>query len=137
MPQGSTPRKYPQPYSSRHVIDNTADTNRKDEPAYMRNFSRFVHAIYSRQTPFSIGLLAHIKASFSSRNTRSSSRKSISAKSADERTSSGQTNASTKPRSPQDQAGFRTLGQDAGRSPTPLSTVPSDFEHIYHYSETS
>lgn len=149
------PRRYEQPYSSRHVIADTRDSIRSEDPSYIRNFPRFLHILYRKQTPFNSTILATTRHA-----TKSINRKSSSAKSPDIRrpatpteasntaslrqqqqqqgqislTQANQTSAQQQQQPPQ-QPGFKTLGQ-ANKSPTQMSAMPSDFEHIFHYSET-
>lgn len=47
-------RRYEQPYRSRHIINGTIDPLREDLPAYIKNFVRFLHNIYMKQTPFKV-----------------------------------------------------------------------------------
>lgn len=120
------PNKYAQPYSSRHVINNTKDFIRSEEPNYIRQFPRLLYALYKKQTPYAPA----------GANTNTSTRSPHEAS----------TNKSTGSRTPspvganQQQAAnqqFQTLGPNAGKSPSNnMSTMPSDFEHIFHYSET-
>lgn len=130
--QGS--KRYEQPYSSRHVIHNTTDSIRADEPTYIRSFPRFLNSIFKKQTPFTLVILAHIRtpnATFyhETRPTIGLAKKSVTPRSPDTPTLANK----------QIQQGFKTIGSVAHKSPTPppaqMTAVPSDFEHIYHYSE--
>ena len=134
MAPGSGSKKYEQPYSSRHVTENTADSIRADEPVFIRNFPRFLYALYKKQTPFTINLLTHIRSLRS--DNKSSSRKSVSTNSPREATDTP-ASPTVKQAQPQ-QPNFKTLGAGAGNAdnPSPMSSMPSDFEHIFHYSET-
>lgn len=137
MPSGTSGKRYEQPYSSRNVTQNTVDPIRRDEPSYIRNFVRFLHSVFIKQTPFDLRLLAHIRTpTFEKNETKSASRKSVGSKSPDNVNSAP--NAAKQPtRQQPQQTSFRTLGQNATKSPSPMSSMPSDFEHIFHYSETS
>lgn len=120
-------KRYVQPYNSRHVINNTTDSTRAEEQAYIKNFPRLLHALYRKQTPFNLNLLANVARSSrfgvqQDYKTRSSSRKSEPTRSA-ERTND---DLAITPKRNQQNTNFKTLA----------STVPSDFEHIFHYSET-
>jgi len=121
-------RKYDQPYSSRHVINNTCDSARNEEPIYIRHFPRFLHALYRRQTPVNSNLTLNPRSPSPLYEQKSKSRRSLASQSPDR--------ASTPGRVVQQQGNFKTLGQGTTKSPSPISTVPSDFEHIFHYSET-
>lgn len=128
-------KKYPQPYSSRHVISNTSDSVRADEPVYIRKFPRFLTALYNKQTPYNQNIVPSIRVAPSPEDEYTSSKKSLTSKSPI-RASSAQ------------QRSFKTLGQTSVsgktsqnnmitiKSPTQISAIPSDFEHIFHYSET-
>lgn len=119
-------KKYVQPYSSRYVTSNTVDPIRADEPPYIRNFPRFLYQIYEKQTAFSLTIMGTFKQA-NVRKSKSASRKSVSTRSPNVR---GQ----------QDQSGFRTMGQSERTTKSPqnaVAAVPSDFEHIFHYSEAN
>lgn len=125
----SNGKKYVQPYSSRHVVSNTHDSIRTDESSYIRNFPRLLHLLYRKQTPFHPAVLNTIKLL----SEKPVIRKSASAKTL-ERT---KTPSSQKTPHQQHQAGFKTIGKATTKSPTQqMSSIPSDFEHIFHYSET-
>lgn len=113
MMPGFINKRYAQPYGNKHIITDSTDTIREEDPPYIKNFPRFLHLLYRKQTPFSSDLLPHVK--IQTERSRSRSFKS-------------------------EKQGFRTITQNKdnneSRSPAPLSTVPSDFEHIFHYSET-
>lgn len=130
----SSRRRYEQPYRSKHVIYGTADSLRVEEPAYIKNFTRFVHALYKKQTPFHITILDYIRPPISL-DSRSVNKKQVSI-SPERVTRCTQASAQQRPDQQQQQAGFKTLGAKATKSPAPLSSMPSDFEHIFHYSET-
>lgn len=139
-------RRYEQPYSSKHVLHDTTDTIRAQEPAYIKNFPRFVHQLYKKQTPFNSIVLANLQAV--SRNKTNSSRGQVASRSvainreASNNVAGGRSQAhkSARQADPAHQAqpaGFQTLGQKTTKSPQQqMSSVPSDFEHIFHYSET-
>lgn len=129
----SSRRRYEQPYRSKHVIHGTADSLRVEEPAYIKNFTRFVHALYKKQTPFHITVLDFIRPPISL-DYRSVNRKQAST--SPERATRSPQVTPQQQRPDQQQAGFKTLGAKATKSPAPLSAMPSDFEHIFHYSET-
>lgn len=138
MTKGTGNKKYEQPYSSRHVIHNSYDSIRADEPAYIKNFPRFLHTLYKKQTPFSPNLLANMRPlSEHLRNEplRSTSKKSITADGPEERISSAKSPVSAVKHTKR-QTGLKTMTRTAKNSPTPISSMPSDFEHIFHYSET-
>lgn len=125
MSQGS--KRYEQPYSSRHVINKTTDSIRSEEPAYIKNFPKFVNLVYRRQPPFSVTQMNYIRqqntnSTHETKHSNTLTRKSIGNRSPDV--------------SPSRQQGFKTMGPTAHKSPTTqITAVPSDFEHIYHYSE--
>lgn len=115
-------KKYEQPYSSRCVTRNVEDSIRVDEAPYIKNFPYFLHLVYEKQTPFKLELLPYI----GSRNRPPSNSK---------RSQSGKVSPAKQASQPNS---FRTMGQEVlnEKSPTsPMPTVPSDFEHIFHYSE--
>lgn len=118
-------KRYEQPYSSKHVIHDTTDSIRADEPAYIKNFPRFLVNVYKKQTPFNTDILANIRPIINTTEPKSASRKSLATQSPERTIVSPPLPAAT----------FKTLAP-ATKSPSPLSTMPSDFEHIFHYSET-
>lgn len=139
-------KKYQQPYSSRHVQQNTRDSIRSQEPPYIKNFPRFLHIIYNRQTPYNSAILAAtrgaVKSAGKSRGSRSPSgngqdsrRRSPSEKSITTRNQQQQEQQPAQ-QDPQQSSGFKTLGAKAKSPTAAISTMPSDFEHIFHYSET-
>lgn len=145
MVQGVANRKYTQPYTSLHVIKNTPDPIRADEPAYIKNFPRFMNMIYKKQTPFHIDLLAHYRpphqvksntpTTMGAPTTLMESIKIV------EKTI--QSNKPTTIKSQQKQ-GFKTMAQNQqqelqqenSKNLNQVTALPSDFEHIFHYSET-
>lgn len=139
MTKGAGNKKYEQPYSSRHVIHNSYDSIRADEPAYIKNFPRFLHTLHKKQTPFSLNLLAYINPLSEhlkhERLRSSSSKKSVTAESPVEQISSAKSPTSAAKQAKKQRTGFKTMGQTTKKSPT-VSSMPSDFEHIFHYSET-
>lgn len=141
-------RRYEQPYSSRHVLNDTTDSIRAQEPAYIKNFPRFLHLLYRKQTPFNSIIMATIQQATTSRTKKSSSNRSPAhtraASPIKEASNTASLRKSLQQKSPKksesnqqtQHVGFQTLGQRAKKSPTQMSSVPSDFEHIFHYSET-
>lgn len=130
-------RRYEQPYRSKHVIYGTPDSLRAEEPTYIKNFSRFVHALYRKQTPFNPIILEHILPA-NSIDFKSTSRKTVSVSPERARTESPQRPSRQRlDQHHQQKPGFKTLGPKATKSPAPMSAMPSDFEHIFHYSDTS
>lgn len=162
-------RKYEQPYSSKHVIRDTVDGIRSQEPAYIKNFPRILHQLFRKQTPLSSTILMTLyqpvatdagnsssgKSPLTNRvqatstqskkfkSNTTSSRKSIRSKSPNQSSKQQQKQQSQPqneiPQASQQQkqpTGFQTLGGKTTKSQTQMSSVPSDFEHIFHYSET-
>lgn len=124
-------KKYAQPYCSKYVTTNTVDPIRSDEPPFIRNFPRFLYQLYERQTAFSLTFLN----TFKTRKSKSASRKSMSTTKSPRQKTQTQTQQ-------QQQPGFKTIGQanksNSTKSPTAsMPAIPSDFEHIFHYSEAS
>lgn len=140
MTKGIGNKKYEQPYSSRHVIHNSYDSIRAYEPAYIKNFPRFLHTLYKKQTPFSSNLLANVRP-LSEQLTRqeplqrSTSKKSVTADNSPQRVSSATTSPTSAMKLAKKQTGFKTITRST-KSPAAMSAMPSDFEHIFHYSET-
>lgn len=138
MSAGPHPKKYPQPYNSKHVINSTSDLIRNDEPLYIKKFPKFLSTLYRKQVQFTPQASGSNRPSPVAVTTedRSSSRKSLVV---------SPTNTISSSANQQQQTGFKTLGQIAAtnrniqittKSPTQMSAMPSDFEHIFHYSET-
>lgn len=125
-PRSQNHKKYEQPYSSRYVTRNIEDSARADEAPYIRNFTRFIHLVYRKQTPFQVELLPYL----AGKNVTSPVPKSNSKSISDKQASAKQV--------PDQQNSFRTMGPGAPKEKSPtntMTTMPSDFEHIFHYSE--
>lgn len=149
-------KRYEQPYRSQHVLHNTKDSLRAEEPNYVKEFPHTLHVLYKKQVPFNprrtpqskspARIPRPIKASMAqtakgpktpSYHTQpSTSRKS--AENTKSPTTNNNTNATTKESQYVQPNNFKTVGNAPSKSPsTPLSvSMPSDFEHIFHYSET-
>lgn len=139
-----TPKKYEQPYCSKHVVHNTKDAVRQNDPVFIRNFPRMLHLLYRKQTPFNSTVLNAMRQLGES---RSASRKSTSRGSPTSPKTSNEaagSNQKTTHLHQQQQyshpPNFKTLAPKSAKSPTPttnqqISAMPSDFEHIFHYSE--
>lgn len=146
MTQSPYTKKYPQPYSSSHVINNSSDgLIRADEPLYVRKFPKFLSKLYSKQVVFHPNNLPTVRIAASPTaqvtlaiDDRSSSRKSLDIRSPARTTSasSQQTRFKTLGKSADVGAKIIQSGSPATKSPTHMSALPSDFEHIFHYSET-
>lgn len=138
MVQGATNKKYTQPYNSSHVIKNTQDPIRSDEPAYIKNFPRFLNMLYKKQTPFHIDLLVHYRP-VQDKPTPITTRLDKNV----EKTLQSIRQTAIKS---QQKQGFKTLIQNqqeqqeqpeaSVKNTNQLTALPSDFEHIFHYSET-
>lgn len=123
----SPAKNYEQPYSSQHVINNTTDTLRSENALYLRRFPKILHTLYKKQTPFNPRLIKRkLKRSVAPPDRSPSARAVMSTKSPEVSSVS------------QPPVAFKTFGgasSSSAQSPAQISTVPSDFEHIFHYSE--
>lgn len=152
-------KKYEQPYRSQHVLHNTKDSLRSEEPSYVKEFPQSLHLLYKKQTPYIPRRLSLSQPrSPLSKPLRTSTGQDItrtlkspvqttqtsSSRKSEEKTASPvspnrainipatRESTSTQPLS------FKTMGTiTASKSPAQVSaSIPSDFEHIFHYSET-
>lgn len=152
-------KRYEQPYRSQHVLHNTKDSLRAEEPSYVKEFPHTLHSLYKKQVPFNprktllpkspARIPKAIRASMAQtikgpKTPSYSAQPSVSRKSADN-TKSPSTNTNTNTNTITNKesqyvqpSNFKTVGTAPSKSPsTPLSvSMPSDFEHIFHYSET-
>lgn len=142
MPPPAGQRKnYEQPYSSKHVQANTNDPLRYADPYYIKIFPKYLNAVYRRQQPFNARFYKRTAASYNadpSTSENSHSPDNAMESSETRSPSSPQTNIKNTANTPQH--GLKTIGgQSNSRSPSTsanqLSNMPSDFEHIFHYSE--
>jgi len=138
-------KRYKQPYSSQHVQSNTTDPIRAYDPVYIRDFPKYLYKLYKSQTAF----LKNQRSKAKQRNVvsaptspsaeNSASNNSLSQQNErTEKTSTRSMSVSPEPKNMTTQ-GFKTIGKTT-KSPNAmaagLSALPSDFEHIFHYSET-
>lgn len=117
---------YEQPYSPRHVIDNTVDPLRADNALYIRRFPRFLYNLYRKQTPFNPRMIKRKLKLRTTPREKSPSVKASVSKSPEMTVSDSQPPP------------FKTYAtSSSAKSPAPgdMAAVPSDFEHIFHYSE--
>lgn len=147
-------KNYQQPYSSRHVLNDTRDPIRSEDLAYIKNFPHFLHLLYSRQTPFDRTILITSRQMAKSSGRSDGKNKSPARSPQPRRPQSPAPPPATRDKSAtvsdtvtdkslqtqqqekQQSAGFKTLGAKAKSPTVAMSKVPSDFEHIFHYSET-
>lgn len=130
MTTGPHTRRYQQPYSSKHVVTNVTDPVRSEESAYIKVFPRLLGILYRKQTPYN---------PVASTEKKDSSRKSVTTTSIRKDAPTQQAQQQQQPTPlppPPPPVGFKTIGNVAAKSPGPMSSMPSDFEHIFHYSET-
>lgn len=148
-------KKYEQPYRSQHVMHNTRDSLRSEEPSYVKEFPHTLHLLYKKQTPYTPRriLLGQVRSPISKTIRTSAGQEvtralkspqaSTSRKSDEKAKSPAQTNRPLTPSANKESTAnqplsFKTMGTiTASKSPTQVSaSIPSDFEHIFHYSET-
>lgn len=155
-------KRYEQPYRSQHVLHNTKDSLRTEEPGYVRDFPQSLHLLYKKQIPYNPRRTGQPKSparipkpirTTMAKTTRgpktpsynaqpSATRKSLeNTKSPSENTNTN-TNTNTTTNTTKDSQytqplNFKTVGAATKSPSAPLSvSMPSDFEHIFHYSET-
>lgn len=119
-------KNYEQPYNPRHVIDNTVDSLRADNALYIRRFPRFLHNLLRKQTPFNPRMIKRKLKLRTAPREKSPSTKISVTRSPEVTVSDSQPPA------------FKTFAtSSSAKSPGPgeIAAVPSDFEHIFHYSE--
>lgn len=122
-----------QPATNRYIINNTVDASRAESPAYIKRFPRLLQALYRKQVPY-----APNQSPIHETTPPQISAKVQAAGSIEPKPMSNPRSDRSLP------LGFKTMGKIGANnepnqtaSKTSLSQVPSDFEHIFHFSETN
>lgn len=137
-------RKDLRPDKSCYVLQNLSDPSRTLDPAFLRLFPLYVHQVYVKQLQYKYEPSRSTAMNFAEQGAKDrhffGRRKSTETTQTIDGHPPVDTNAvaeDTRSHDSSQQNDLRIIKKGARNNPqNNLSAMPSDFEHIFHYSET-